>query len=108
LSDQDSQIREDAAIELNVRHDPRTVPFLIKALNDPDSRVVVITIDSLHSLTKQPYMVKSTASDAMRNAVANKYRLWWRVAKSHWPVDNSLTTVVAFLPAHSDTSDLSA
>lgn len=109
LRDEDTWIRQAAAIQLSQRMggrsqivDRRAVPMLIKVLDDPDPVVSTMAMSVLRKLTGQPWRVKSSASEAQKRAIREQWRRWWAQAAAKWTAPPSLTDVAPVRPARVD------
>lgn len=102
LKDQDTQIRQDAAMEFEHFKNAKTVPVLMGALRDSDPSVVHLATGTLHEITGQPYLIVASDTPAQRGMKVREWYAWWSAAKTHWPSDPSISNAIAIAPLRLD------
>src|SRR5205823_2056079 len=109
LRDSDTWIREAAAgqIVMLSRHNgpkgvERSVPGLMRALDDPDTAVQGLSISALQKLTGNPWHARLTAPESQKAAVLNRWKSWWQKAAAGWPAPAEYRDVPPRPPSRSD------
>lgn len=102
LHDQDTLIRQSAALDIKNSGDKRIVPNLIAALDDPDPSVVHLAIGDLHKIAGRPWEFRLTAPEPAKQTVILHWVSWWGTARNHWAIDPSITQASMVMPTRVD------
>lgn len=109
LRDEDTWIREDAAVQLNTRAgrpnsgvDKQAVPMLMRAITDPNEAVSSSAIHALNKLTGNSWHYSTLDAEAKRRPIVAHWQQWWQGEQGKWPMSAPLADVAAQVPTRSD------
>jgi len=109
LQDDDSWIRRSAvstlryqAIQDGLPDAKATVPYLIKALSDPEYSIPYLAAHVLCVITNHTWEVLRRSSPEKQKAVLDKWRAWWASKEKTWPVNPVYKDIKPIYPQRKD------
>jgi thiol-disulfide isomerase/thioredoxin len=107
FDDDDLWIRESIAskVSADLHHtlfDRRSIPTLVRALDDSSPVVQTLSMSVLRRLTGKSWRVSSKAPDAERSAVILQWKQWWQAAEMTYHLPHEFDSIAA---RHSTRSD---
>lgn len=109
LHDEDDWIRSAAITQIGSRAhrkdsgvDKRAIPMMLTALHDSNPANAFLAAGVLPRLTGQNWKIKSSASEAERQALVTKWETWWQGAKAQFDVPPALADIAPIRPTRSD------
>ena len=109
LRDEDYWIRDSASSHLALRAgmpgshvDNRAVPMLMKALDDYDDAVQVMSLTALKRLTGQTWRYPGKGTPAQKKAALDECRAWWAKNRAAWPAPAEWSDVAPIRPNRAD------
>ncbi len=111
LRDEDKWIQEAAISQLSsgVKSRPafvdkRAVPFLMQALDSPNSVISTIALSPLRKLTGQLWKTKTGMTELERRAVLKRWKDWWKQADGQYPIASEFANLQPVRPERMDPS----
>lgn len=102
LHDEDVDIRRAAISQLRFANDKRTVPAVIRLLDDPDHTTRFFVLGVLRRLTGQPYFARTSDPPEKQQAVIRQWKQWWQKERSRWADEQRWAEVAPLHPTRTD------
>ena len=109
LRDEDYWMRDAASLQMALligkpgsSVDKRALPMLVKALDDPDEAVQVMSLTAIKKLTGQKWIYPGLGSIEKKKAVLDSCRKWWAANQSAWQAPVGFADVTPVRPTRSD------
>jgi len=97
-----SQPTEAANPSLNSLADRRTLPMLVRALDDEDNVVTSTAVALLHRLTGRGAIYRTADGASTKQRVISEWKTWWNASSAKYPAPAEFTDVKPIRPSRSD------